>query len=95
MATKKKRQTPKGQSLSKSRPRSYGEMYKNETTIQQPMVTSTSKASSATTKAGSAATVTEAQDWRVEYSHVMRDLRTLLVVSAVLFAVILVSGFFV
>ena len=86
MATKKKRSSTRTQSLSKSRPRSYGEMYKNETTVQQPTVTAAPKANTVT--------VAESRDWRVEYSHVVRDLRTLLIVSAVLFAVIIVTGFF-
>lgn len=87
MATKKRRAT-KPQSRSKSRPRSYGEMYKNETTIQQPAATTVKKGS------GTATAVAEPQDWRVEYSHVIRDLRTLLLVSAILFAIIIVTGFF-
>jgi len=86
MATKKKR-TTKRQNLSKSRPRSYGEIYKNETTLQQaaPVPATTSSTT---------ATLTESQDWRVEYSHVLRDLRTLLLVAAILFAIIIVTGFF-
>lgn len=91
MATKKKRTEPKRQSISSGRPRSYGEMYKNDTTRQQvaPVVTSTRTA--ATSTAATAETV----DWHSEYDYVLRDLRTLIIVSVVLFAIILAAGFFI
>lgn len=90
MATRKKR-TSKRQSISSGRPRSYGDMYKNETT-RQPTTNTAVTASRSTATAAQAA---ENIDWRTEYSHVIRDLKTLLLVSAVLFAVIIVAGFFI
>ncbi|MEZ4619421.1 MAG: hypothetical protein R2867_28490 [Caldilineaceae bacterium] len=88
MATKKKRTTSR-QSISSGRPRSYGEMYKNETTVQKPAVTNVGKQVAA--QPTGAATTT---NWRDDYDYVLRDLRTLLVVSVVLFAVIIIAGFF-
>lgn len=90
MATRKKR-TTKRQSISSGRPRSYGEMYKNETT-RQPAANTAVAASRST---ATVAQATDNIDWRTEYSHVIRDLKTLLLVSAVLFAVIIVAGFFI
>ncbi|MCB0084916.1 MAG: hypothetical protein KDE47_28445 [Caldilineaceae bacterium] len=88
MATKKKR-TTKRQSISSGNPRSYGDMYKGDTTRQQPAATPT-KATTPTVTAAA-----QSVDWRTEYSYVLRDLRTLLLVSAVLFAVIIIAGFFI
>lgn len=91
MATKKKKKTPKRQSISSGRPRSYGEMYKNETSRQQ----STPVAASTTTGVTNPTTTATTVEWRTEYSHVLRDLKTLLSVSAVLFIVIIIAGFFI
>ena len=89
MATRKKRTEPKRQSISSGRPRSYGEMYKNDTTRQQstPVATSTRTATPV-------AATTETVNWRSEYDYVLRDLRTLIIVSVILFAAIIVASFF-
>lgn len=104
MATKKKRSESK-RSSSRRRsnrggtPRSYGEMYKNDTTIPKAPTATVAKQPASTvatpTTAKVAATTTDATNWRAEYDYVVRDLRTLLMVSAVLFAIIIIAGFFV
>lgn len=88
MATKKKR-TTKRQSISSGNPRSYGEMYKGDT-VRQPQAPTPAKVS-----APAATVAKENVDLRTEYDYVLRDLQTLLLVSGVLFAVIIVVGFFV
>jgi hypothetical protein len=88
MATKKKRPETKRQSVSSGRPRSYGDMYKNETT--RPQISPVPAATHVTATAA-----TESANWHAEYDYVVRDLRLLLIVSAVLFAVIIAAGFFI
>jgi len=90
MATKKKRTSPKRQGASSGRPRSYGEIYKNETSRQSLPPAVTGARATAATEVATA----DAVDWHSEYDYVLRDLRTLLIVSAVLFAVIILIGLF-
>ncbi len=91
MATKKNGQKPKRQGISSGRPRSYGEMYKNDTTRQQVAPVSTTNARAAAPVAATA----ETANWRSEYDYVLRDLRTLIIVSVILFAVIIIASFFI
>lgn len=88
MATKKKR-TTKRQSISSGNPRSYGDIYRGDTVRQQPAAVPT-KVSTTTVPAA-----TQSADWRAEYDYVLRDLRTLLLVSAILFGIIIIVGFFI
>ncbi len=90
MATKKNGQKPKRQGISSGRPRSYGEMYKNDTTRQQPAPVPTSTRATAPVAA-----TAEPVNWRSEYDYVLRDLRMLIIVSIILFAVIIIAGFFI
>jgi hypothetical protein len=87
MTTERKRSRSR-RSTSTARPRSYSELYKRE------------QATPGVTPAPSAAPVAEPQvvqtiDWEAEYAHVGRDLRQLLIVSAILFAFIMIAGFFI
>ncbi|MEZ4861902.1 MAG: hypothetical protein R3C14_11360 [Caldilineaceae bacterium] len=91
MATKKK-DTAKKRSISSARPRSYSELYKDDKS--RTPVTPTTKAPKAVTTAP-VNTPAKLENWREEYDYVIRDLRTLTVVSGVLFAVIIVAGFFI
>jgi ABC-type lipoprotein release transport system permease subunit len=91
MATKKKSSATKKQSVSSARPRSYSELYKDDKTRTAQVYTATSRKIAAPQETPSAV---QTLDWREEYVHVVRDLRMLLTVSAVLFAIIIVIGFF-
>jgi hypothetical protein len=87
MATERKRSRSR-RSTSTARPRSYSELYKRE------------QATSNVTPAPAegvvvAPRVTHTIDWQREYADVGRDLRKLLIVSATLFALIVIAGFFV
>jgi hypothetical protein len=88
MATKKKRTDGKRPTTNHGQPRSYSEIYKGETTRPQPV-------STVTRPVPTAPAVVENTDWTAEYQHVIGDLRLLLLVSAALFAIIIVTSFFI
>lgn len=92
MATKKRNISTKKQSVSSARPRSYSELYKDDRT-RAPQVYNTPTKTAVAVHESTASTQT--MNWREEYAHVVRDLRTLLIVSGVLFAIIIITGFFV
>lgn len=92
MATKKRNISAKKQSVSGARPRSYSELYKDDKT-RAPQVSN--MPTKKVVVAQEPAAATQILDWRVEYAHVIRDVRTLLIVSGVLFALIIIIGFFV
>lgn len=94
MATKsatqrKKSAAPKRQSVSSGNPRSYGEMYKGDRVVP-PTVNTPRSAPVPTVSAPE-----NAVNWRQEYDYVIRDLRTLGIVTTTLFAVIIIVGFFI
>jgi hypothetical protein len=92
MATKKKTAITKKQGMSSASPRSYSALYKDDKTRSVQVV------STATRKAGPSEEVRSSApmvNWRDEYAHVVRDLRKLLLVSAALFGIIIITGFFV
>lgn len=91
MATKKRNISAKKQSVSSARPRSYSELYKDDKT-RAPQVSNVSTKKVTVVEPVAS---TQALDWREEYAHVVRDLRALLIVSGVLFAIIIITGFFV
>jgi len=90
MTIKKKTNSTKKQSISSARPRSYSDLYKTDKS-GPPQVYSTPAVKVNTTHEMTTTTV----NWREEYAHVVRDLRTLLIVSAALFGIIIVTGFFI
>lgn len=92
MATKKRNISAKKQSISSASPRSYSELYKDDKTRGPQVTNAPSKKVTVTQEP---ATAVKTQDWRAEYAHVVRDLRTLLMVSGVLFGIIIITGFFV
>lgn len=92
MATKKKTNITKRQSISSARPRSYSELYKTDKSGAPQVYTAPAAKANATHETTAAAT---SVNWREEYAHVVRDLRTLLIVSAALFAIIIITGFFI
>ena len=92
MATKKRNISAKKQSISGASPRSYSELYKGDKTRAPQVTNAPSKKVTVTQESVAAA---KTLDWREEYAHVVRDLRTLLLVSGVLFAIIIITSFFV
>ncbi len=91
MATKKKTNVVKKQGLSSGQPRSYGELYKSDKAIPVPTVGTTARKVVVAKELTSSG---EILNWRQEYVYVARDLRLLGIVSAVLFSIIIISGFF-
>lgn len=91
MATKKRNISAKKQSISSASPRSYSELYKDDKTRAPQVTNAPSKKVTVQEPVAAAKTL----DWREEYVHVVRDLRTLLLVSGVLFAIIIIASFFV
>jgi hypothetical protein len=91
MATTKKKTNISKKSVSSARPRSYSELYKNDKSSAPQVYTAPAQNGATREIAAQAQTV----NWREEYAHVVRDLRTLLIVSAALFAIIIITGFFV
>lgn len=97
MATKKRNISAKKQGISSAQPRSYSDLYKDDKartvqTYNAPAKNASAKRAVAVQEAAAPAPVV---NWRVEYAHVIRDVRTLLLVSGVLFAIIIIIGFFV
>jgi len=75
--------------ISKANPRSYSQMYSGDT--QQPEQTAPTAAKTVAPEPRE----DDAVDWSSEYGYVLRDLRTLLVVSFVIFAVMIGAGLFI
>ena len=96
MANETKRTRTK-KSLSAAQPRSYSELYKGDNTVPAmatPVGSNTAK--SAVKEVGMPlARGSDSVNWQKEYAHVIHDVRSLLLVSGVLFALIIVAGFFV
>lgn len=94
MATNKKRPNiSKRQGVSSGRPRSYSELYKGDTTrtAVTPTVGTTPRR---VVVAREVAPAVANRHWRDEYTYVAGDLAKLGIVSAILFGVIIISGFF-
>ena len=87
MATDRKRSRAR-KSISTARPRNYSDLYKKDSSGAQIVAT----------PAGSPAPVVknvDEVDWQKEYVYVFSDLRQLVLVSGILFALILIAGFFI
>lgn len=91
MATTKKKTNISKKSVSNARPRSYSELYKNDKSSAPQVYNAPAQNVTSREVAAPSSVV----NWREEYDHVVRDLRTLLIVSAALFGIIIVTGFFV
>lgn len=92
MATTKKKTNISKKGVSSARPRSYSDLYKNDKSSASQVYSAPASKAVATREV---AAPEQAVNWREEYAHVVRDLRTLLIVSAALFAIIIITGFFV
>lgn len=78
--------------MSNASPRSYSALYKDDKTRSVQASPATSKKIGSSEEVRSSAQII---NWRDEYAHVLRDLRRLLLVSAALFGIIIITGFFV
>ncbi len=94
MATPNKKRTRSKSSISTARPRSYSEMYKNDTTVPAQAATTAAVAKTSEARYAPAKSASEV-DWKEEYRYVMSDLRMLLIVSVILIAIIILAGFFI
>ena len=91
MATEKKSSRSKNK-RSRSNPRSYSSLYKDDRAAV-PQENADAEQAAATDPVGPKDSDTV--DWKTEYAYVVKDLRQLAIVSAVLFAVIIGIGFFI
>ena len=76
---------------SAANPSNYSQLYKQS---EQNILQSTAAAPAAAVQPVTAPRTSEQVDWKTEYGYVFKDLRYLLLISAILFAAIVVIGFF-
>lgn len=76
---------------SAANPSNYSQLYKQS---EQNILQSTATTPAAAVQPVATPRTSEQVDWKTEYGYVFKDLRYLGIVSAVLFAVIIVLGFF-
>lgn len=79
-----------GKAKSSANPTNYSKLYKQSDENVAQNVSAAAPVAATTTAQRTSAEV----DWRTEYGFVFSDLRKLFIVSAVLFAAIVVLGFF-
>ncbi|BAL99800.1 MULTISPECIES: hypothetical protein [Caldilinea] len=93
MTTNKTRRPAKGRSA--ANPSNYSQLYKqSEQNQMQAAIRTAEAASSASFSSVTQRASSVEADWRAEYGFVFNDLRRLLVISAALFAAIILIGFF-
>ncbi len=86
--TASKPKPTKGRSA--ANPSNYSQLYKqSEQNVRQ-----STAVTAAAVQPAAAPRTSEQVDWKTEYGYVFQDLRYLLIVSAILFAAIIVLGFF-
>lgn len=88
MASKKNR----SKKLSSANPRNYSELYKDDKSTVTQSSTSTDEAVTKSTKAVDTVKGSDSVDWKHDYAYVVKDLRQLLIVSVVLFALVIGVG---
>ncbi len=88
MASKKNR---KKSNLTSANPRNYSELYKDDKTVvtKTPTAVEGSATSAATSDSDKKS---DNIDWKHDYAYVVKDLRQLLIVSAILFALVIGIG---
>ena len=80
--------------MSKAQPRSYSELYGNrDTRIASPAPTATPARPKKQTEETVILCGSDTVNWTNEYSNVLGDIRQLLVISAALFALMIVLGY--
>lgn len=88
MASKKNR---KKSNLTSANPRNYSELYKDDKTVatKTPTAVEGSATSAVTSDSDKKS---DNIDWKHDYAYVVKDLRQLLIVSAILFALVIGIG---
>ena len=92
----KKNRSRSKKSVSSAKPRSYSQLYKNDNTI--PATANNTATAAAEKKSATPTADVQTDDrsnWKNEYAYVVQDMRMLTIVSVVLFALIIVAGFFI
>lgn len=80
---------------SAANPSNYSQLYKqSEQNVLQSTAQSTAAAPGVVVQPVAAPRTSEQVDWKTEYGYVFKDLRYLGIVSGILFAAIVVIGFF-
>lgn len=94
MTVNKSKRPSKGRSA--ANPSNYSQLYKQseQNVMQTATPTATPTTAAAVAKPMPAQRTSAEVDWRKEYGYVFKDLRYLFIVSAILFAIIVVIGFF-
>lgn len=89
----KSKRSERSKSISSVQPRSYSDYLKKSeggaAEVLTTQATSEARASRSATPVGRGS---ETVDWQGEYGYVLRDLRTLLIVSVILFAAMIGTG---
>jgi hypothetical protein len=93
MASKKQRSKSK-QKRSGGNPSNYSQLYKSDTSGVPAAESQKSKAQPKAAAPATPVSVDDTLNWQQEYAYVFRDLRFLFLVSALLFAGMLILGFF-
>ena len=92
----KSKRRDRSKSISSVQPRNYSEYLKKtegaEANVLPAQETTPKRSTRAAVATGKGS---ETVDWQGEYSYVLRDLRTMLIVSVILFAVMIGTGFFI
>ncbi len=88
MASKKNRK----KKLSSANPRNYSELYKDDKSTVAQSNTATDAVATESTKTVDSAKGSDSVDWKHDYAYVVKDLRQLLIVSVVLFALVIGVG---
>lgn len=92
MTTNKTRRPVKGKSA--ANPSNYSQLYKQSEQNRLQALTRAAEVVSGASSGPVAQRTSEEIDWKAEYGFVFADLRRLLVISAALFAAIILIGFF-
>lgn len=92
MTTNRTKRPTKGRSA--ANPSNYSQLYKQSEQNRLQAVARAAEAASGTASTSVVQRSSEEVDWKTEYGFVFTDLRRLLVISAALFAAIILIGFF-
>ncbi|MEZ4713902.1 MAG: hypothetical protein R3A44_42350 [Caldilineaceae bacterium] len=91
----KSKKRDRSKSISSVQPRNYSEYLKKTEGAASNVVPAQPSVSARPTRVAVASGKgSETVDWQGDYGHVLRDLRTMLIVSVLLFAVMIGTGFF-
>lgn len=91
MATKERKRSPRTPSRTSGRPTNYSQLYKDDHSKLETAPVAKSSTARASRVVGEKKG-SETVNWHEEYAYVIQDLRTLAVVSALLFLVMIGAG---